>query len=326
MIITRTPLRISFVGGGSDMASFYKTTPGAVISTTIDKYVYIALNKRFDGKIRLSYSETEIVEKVEDIKHLIAKETLKYFKIKDGIEIFSIGDIPAKTGLGSSGAYTVGLINALNLYKGKKMTKEQLAYFASVIEINKAKRPIGKQDQYAESYGGFNYIEFRPDESVIVKPIKLSPIKQGRLESNLLLLYTGKTGSSSVVLSKQNKKLKEQNDKREILSQMVYLTKLLKKELEKGNISAFGELLHENWLLKKKIGGGISNPQIDEWYEIALKKGAIGGKICGAGGRGFLLLYAPNENHRKICRALSNLQKVDFAFEKKGSTIISDRR
>ncbi len=322
MIISKTPFRISFVGGGSDIASFYKTTPGAVVSTTINKYLYVTLNKRFDGKIRLSYSESELVDKVSHLKHKIAKETLKFFKIHRGVEITSTGDIPSGTGLGSSGAYTVGLLNVLSTHTGSPFTKEQLAYYASVMEIERVGRPIGKQDQCASAYGNLNFIQFNPDESVVVEPITLSSPKRKQLEENLLLFYTGKREFAEKVLAQQNKKVEKMIDKQKSMSQMVTIAKNLKDELNRGKIQAFGELLHENWLLKKKLTGGISSPQIDEWYETARKKGAIGGKICGAGGRGFLLLYAPIQDHRKIARALSDLQKVDFAFEKKGSTII----
>jgi len=322
MIISRTPFRISFVGGGSDSASFYKTQPGAVVSTTINKYVYITVNKRFDGKFRLSYAETETVDKISDFKHQIGKETLKFLKMKHGVEVHSIGDIPAGTGLASSGAYTVGLINALSIYNGKKLTAEQLAYYASLVEIEKAKRPIGKQDQYVQAYGGLNFIQFNPDESVAVEAINLSPAKRKKLESSLLLLYTGKAESSAKVWSKQIKVLAKQIDKRMIMSSMVDLARKLRNQLQKGNIETFGELLHKNWMLKKKMGDGISNPKIDKWYDTALRKGAIGGKICGAGGRGFLLLHAPIKYHKKICAALSELKRIDFAFETNGSTII----
>jgi len=321
MILSKTPLRISFVGGGSDIASFYKNETGAVVSTTINKYVYVAINKKFDDKIRMSYSETETVDKVNDLKHNLARETLKFLKVKKGIEIASIGDIPSGTGLGSSGAYTVGLINALAVYKGITLTNEQLAEYASIIEIDKVKRPIGKQDQYAESYGNLNFIQFNSDGTVAVDPINLSLAKRKELEANLLLLYTGKREFAEKVLARQNKEIEKVN-KKKIMSEMVGIAKLLRDELRKGNVSAFGELLHENWLLKKKVAGGISSPQIDEWYETALKNGAIGGKICGAGGRGFLLLYAPLEKHVKIYKSLSDLQPVYFSFEEKGSTIV----
>jgi D-glycero-alpha-D-manno-heptose-7-phosphate kinase len=322
MIISKTPLRISFVGGGSDIASFYRTEPGAIVSTTIDKYIYIAVNPRFDHKIHLSYSETEIADKVSDLKHIIAKEALKFLKIHHSIEIFSIGEIPAGTGLASSGAYTVGLINALYRHKGKKMTAKQLAEHACIIEIEKAKRPIGKQDQYVEAYGGLNFVQFNPDESVIVEPIKLSQAKRKQLEKKFLLFFTGKRDFAEKVLTQQSKKMESMVDKRKIMSSMVKLARALKDELKKGKINSFGELLHENWLLKKKMTGGISNPQIDQWYEIALKYGAIGGKICGAGGRGFLLLYAPTQCHGKITKALPDLRRVRFGFEETGSTII----
>lgn len=322
MIISRTPLRISFVGGGSDISSFYKTEPGAVVSTTINKYVYITVNKRFDGRYRLSYTDTEIVENVTDFKHLLGRETLKFFNIKHGIEVHSIGDIPAQTGLANSGAYTVGLIHALLHYTGETATPEKLAHYASIVEINRALRPIGKQDQYAQAYGGLNFIQFNPDDSVKVESIKLSNQKTKQLESNMLLFYTGKSGSSAKVLAKHTKKLAEQIDKRAVMSQMVGLARELKKQLQKGNIDSFGELLHENWLLKKKMGGGVSSHQIDTWYDAALRSGAIGGKICGAGGRGFLLLYAPEKKHKKIINALADLQQVDFSFEQKGSMIV----
>lgn len=322
MIISRTPFRISFVGGGSDIASFYQTTPGAVVSTTINKYIYVVVHDRFDGKIRLSYSESELVDNVSELKHKIAKATLKHFKIKRAIEITSIADIPSGTGLGSSGAYTVGLLNALSLNKGIPFTKKQLAEIASIIEIEKVGRPIGKQDQSASAYGGLNYIQFNPDESVIVEPIRLSVTKKKQLEENLLLFYTGKREFAEKVLRKQNKKVSSLVDKRTAMSQMVSFAKNLRDELNKGKIETFGELLHENWLLKKKLTGGISNETIDAWYETARKKGALGGKICGAGGRGFLLVYAPKAAHSKIIRALSDLQKVDFGFETEGSVIV----
>lgn len=325
MIISKTPLRISFVGGGSDIASFYKKEPGAVVSTTINKYVYVVINKKFDDKIRMSYSETETVDHIDDLKHNLARETLKFLKVRKGIEISSIGEIPSGTGLGSSGAYTVGLINSLAHYKGITLTKEQMADYASIIEIKKVNRPIGKQDQYAEAYGNLNFIEFNSDDSVNVEPIRLSSSKRTYLENNLLLFYTGKREFAEKILSKQSLKLKTSLDKKKIMSAMVRCARDLKDQLNKGKVDAFGELLHENWLLKKKMTGGISSPQIDEWYNMALKKGAIGGKICGAGGRGFLLLYAPVDSHNKISRALSGLQKVDFSFESNGSTIIYNK-
>lgn len=322
MIISRTPFRISFVGGGSDIASFYKTTPGAVVSTTINKYMYVVVHDRFDGKIRLSYSESELVDKVSELQHKIAKATLQYFKIKHAIEITSIADIPSGTGLGSSGAYTVGLLNALGTEKGKLFTKEQLAELASVIEIEKTGRPIGKQDQCASAYGGLNFIQFNPDESVVVEPIRLSLQKRKKLEEHFLLFYTGKRDYAEKILSKQNQTVKKMIDKQDVLSEMVEIAKTLRDELKRGKIDSFGKLLHENWLLKKKLTGGISNETIDAWYETAIKKGAIGGKICGAGGRGFLLLYASPSTHGRITRALGDLQKVDFKFETEGSVIL----
>lgn len=321
MIVSKTPLRISFVGGGSDLESFYKYQPGAVVSTAIDKYMHIAVTKRFDGKIQVAYSKMEIVEKLSQLEHNLARETLKLLNINKEIEIFSICDIPAETGLATSAAFTVGLLNSLYTYQGVHPSVSKLASDACIVEIQKAKRKIGKQDQYAVAYGGINFIKFNTDGGVKVEPIKLSKSKKEQMEKNFLLFYTGKSGLSTKILTKQSA-VTVQKKKRLIVSKMVNIAYELKKELEKGHIDSLGYLLHDNWILKKQITGSISNSYIDHLYETAIKSGAIGGKICGAGGRGFLLLYAPFEIHPKIIRSLSNLRKVDFALEKSGTTIV----
>lgn len=323
MIISRTPLRISFVGGGTDINWFYRQEPGAVISTAINKYIYITVNKKFDNKIRASYSKTEIVNSVGDLKHELIKESLKMTRIGRGIEITSISDIPSEgTGLGSSCSYTVGVLNALYAYKGQHSTAEKLAREACRIEIDILGKPIGKQDQYIAAYGGLQHIQFNPDETVYIDPIICLSERKKRLEDNLLLFYTGLTRSSDEILAKQKRVVLNNVKKREIMRRMVKLTYEMKKALNKNETDSFGEFLHENWQLKKQLAGGISNSQIDDWYNKARRAGAIGGKICGAGGGGFLLLYAPKERHEQILKSLPQLPTLEFAFEPQGSKII----
>lgn len=323
MIISRTPLRTSFAGGGTDIGWFYQKEPGAVVSTSINKYIYITVNKKFDNKIRASYSKTEIVDRVEDLKHELIRESLKTVGIDGGIEITSISDIPSKgTGLGSSSSYTVGVLNALYAYKGKYAPVEQLAKEACEIEIDIVGKPIGKQDQYIAAYGGLQYIQFNPDEAVHVDPVICLPRTKRRLERNLLMLYTGLTRSSDEILKGQKKSVLGDVQKRKMMRKMVRLAQEMREVLNKNDTDSFGELLHENWVLKRELAGGISNPQIDDWYAKARKVGAIGGKICGAGGGGFLLLYAPREKHGRILNALPELIPLKFAFEPQGSKII----
>lgn len=316
-------MRVSFVGGGSDISLFYKNQPGAVVTCAINKYIYITVNRKFDNKIRASYSKTEIVDTVNQLNHELIKECLLMVGVKGGIEITSIADVPSEgTGLGSSSSYIVGLLNALYAYKEKYASAERLARKTCEIEIDKLKRPIGKQDQYIAAFGGFQYIKFNPDGSVYVDPIIMSNGTKKKLESNLLMFYTGLTRSSQAILSVQTKNMREKSPKMTNLSKMVEIAKQMKKALNSNNLDLFGELLHKNWLLKKELADGISNPQIDRWYEIARENGAIGGKICGAGGGGFLLLYAPNNKHKKILSALIHLKPLDFSFEPQGSKII----
>lgn len=323
MIISRTPLRISFVGGGSDISSFYTHTPGAVVSTAINKYVYIAVNNQFDGRIIVNYSKTEIVRRISDIENNLVREALKLAGVKGGIHITSIADIPSEgTGMGSSSSYIVGLLNALYAYQGKHVNAEKLASQACQIEINILKKPIGKQDQYIAAYGGFQYIKFNSNGSVSVDPIICKEETKRNLEYRLLLFYTGITRSADPILAKQTNNMASQKDKRAIMNEMVLLAGKMQNALNKNNLDAFGEMLHENWILKKQMAEGVSNPQIDKWYETALKNGAIGGKLLGAGGGGFLLFYAPEDKHKKIINALSDLIYQDFSFESQGSKII----
>lgn len=323
MIISKTPLRMSFVGGGSDLASFYEKTPGAVVSVTINKHIYITVNKKFDNRIRLSYSKTEDVDSIDKIKHNIVRESLKKLRFNGGLEITSIADIPSKgTGLGSSSSFAVGIFNALYAYKKEFASQETLAINACELEIESLKEPIGKQDQYAAAYGGFNFIQFNPDGSVSVNPIICLKETRKRLEDNLLMFYTGITRSASEILKKQKKNTQANKRNFSIMKKMVDLTFILRDEIQKNNLESFGKILHENWMLKKEMAEGISNSVIDNWYETGIKNGALGGKILGAGGGGFLMFYAPQEKHQQIIDALPRLRPMDFEFEYQGSKII----
>jgi D-glycero-alpha-D-manno-heptose-7-phosphate kinase len=323
MIISRTPLRISFCGGGSDLASFYEYQQGAVVSTTINKFIYINVNKKFDHLIRASYSITEFAERPQDLKHELIREALLMLNLDGGIEITSISDIPSSgTGLGSSSTYTVGLLNALHAYKGEFVSKERLAKEACKIEIESCSKPIGKQDQYAASYGNLNYLQFNSDGTVFVDPIVCSRNTIIKIKENLLMLYTGLTRSSEKILEVQNSETKKSSDKRKILRQMVQLAGELKNSLEKGDHNNFGHLLDQNWELKKRLATGISDERIDKWYQKAKEKGALGGKILGAGGGGFLLLFAPKQKHKAILSSLPELKPTNFDFENEGSKII----
>jgi len=323
MIISRTPLRISFAGGGTDIAAYYRRDRGTVISTAIDKYIYITVNKKFDHRIRASYSITEIVDRVDDLRHELIREALRALGLDGGIEVTSISDIPSEgTGLGSSSSYTVGLLNALYAYKGVHVGAERLAEEACAIEIGACGKPIGKQDQYVAAYGGLCRLCFHADETVFVDPIICLPETRARLQERLLLMYTGLTRSSSSILAEQNHNTEHDEAKRSTLSRMAHLAQELGTALEANDLDCFGEVLHQGWLAKRQLASGITNPTIDGWYERARAHGAIGGKITGAGGGGFLLLYAPHERHWEIIQSLPDLRPVPFRFEPQGSKII----
>ncbi len=322
MIITRTPFRISFAGGGTDLAAFYCREPGAVVSTSIKKYMYITVNRRFDSTIRVSYAHTEIVAEVDELKHPIVREALRLTGIKGGIEIVSIADIPAGTGLGSSSSFTVGLLNALYAYKGLLKSAEELAQRACHIEIDVLGEPIGKQDQYIAAYGGLCHIQFNPDDSVFVNPIICNNSCKERLEQSIMLLYTGESRQANTILAEQNVNTRRA-DKFDNLKKMRDLAQQTRRCFtDRPDPQELGKLLHAGWLLKKELAGGISNSAIDSCYEKALSAGAYGGKVAGAGGGGFLLLVAPPEKKQAVRQALSNLHEMDFAFEAEGSKII----
>jgi D-glycero-alpha-D-manno-heptose-7-phosphate kinase len=323
MIISRTPLRISFAGGGSDLTAYYQHEPGAVVSVTIDKYIYITVNTKFDSQIRASYSITEIVDRVEDLRHQLIRESLRMVGRDHSIEITSISDIPSQgTGLGSSSTYTVGLLNALYAFTGRFAGAERLAREACQIEIDRCGEPIGKQDQYIAAYGGLQFIQFNPDESVFVDPVVCRPQTKSSLEECLLMLYTGATRSTANVLREQRANTESGGPRRAGLRRMVQLAHELRAALIRDDLGGFGEALHEGWMLKRELASGITNPHIDDWYERGRAAGASGGKILGAGGGGFLLLYAPPERHEAICSALPHLRHVPVRFAPQGSKII----
>jgi D-glycero-alpha-D-manno-heptose-7-phosphate kinase len=322
MIITQTPFRISFVGGGSDLAAFYERSAGAVLSTSINKYMYISSHAFFESdKIRVKYSQTETVGQVSELKHPILKTILNQFNIKGGLEISSIADIPGGTGMGSSSSFTVGLLHNLHAASNQYASKEQLAAGACNVEINLLGEPIGKQDQYAAAYGGLNLIEFQPNGHVSVQPLNLAKDVLNELEQNLCLYYIGNQRSASAILSEQKKNTAD-TDKFDGLKQMVQLVYELRDSLMKANLENFGSLMHENWLIKQRLASGISNPLISDLYDLALKNGALGGKLLGAGGGGFMLFYCPKEHQAKLDKALHKVRRFPFAFEQDGSKLI----
>lgn len=321
MIISRTPFRISFVGGGTDLRDYYQNDDyGAVISSTIDKYMYITVNKRFDSTIRASYAHTEIVNHASEINHPIIREALRATGIDHGVEITSIADIPAQTGLGSSSAFTVGLLHALYAYRGVFRSAQDLAEEACRIEIDILHEPIGKQDQYAVAFGGVNHIQFNKDESVFVNPVICPREVKKELKENLLLFYTGQTRKASSVLSEQKKNTANRSN---ILKSMREMVDGFRQIVEEGRqLSNVGLLLHEGWAFKKMMAGGISTPHIDQYYERAVDAGALGGKVLGAGGGGFLLFYCERHNQTRLREELKELREIQFQFEPEGSKII----
>lgn len=321
MIITRAPFRVSFCGGGSDLPSFYEQYGGCVLGTTIRKYMYITIqNYFFKDRIMLKYSQTEEVTDYDEIEHRICKQCLKDFNLM-GVEITSIADIPAGTGLGSSSSFTVALLQLLHTYRGEFISKYDLAKEACDVEINRLGDPIGKQDQFAAAFGGLNYYDFMPNGTVNVEPIIMSGDSYNKLENNILMFYLGGTHSASAILKEQSSNVKAV-DKAKIQLKMCDITKVLKSELQKNNVDAMGELLHENWMLKKTLASGITNPLIDETYELAMKAGATGGKLLGAGGAGFMIFYVPENKQADVRKALSHLREMEFRMDNSGSSII----
>lgn len=321
MIITRTPFRISFAGGGSDLSSFYKRTQGAVLSTTIDKYMYIAIHPFFNQEmIQLKYSKTETVHNIFEIQHPIIREVLKEYNLK-GIDINSIADIPSGTGMGSSSSFTVGLLNAVRAYIGKFTGAQKLGELACHIEIDKVGSPIGKQDQFAAAFGGLNFITFNPDESVKVEKVLMDPSIKKQLDENLLLFYIGGKHDANTILKEQAKEFNK-SDKFQKQQKMVELAYTLREALHQNNIDDFGRILHEGWLLKKSLASSITSTEIDDIYNYGIKNGALGGKLLGAGGAGFILFYCPKENQEAFRLKMSQFNEFKFNFENFGSQVV----
>ena len=320
MIVSKTPFRISFVGGGSDHFNHLSSIPGKVICTTINKYMYININKKYDDKVRLSYSITENKNNVKELDHLLIKKTLEYFKIKKGIEITTLADIPSSgSGLGSSSTLCVGLTKALNKLKGKEISKANLSKIAAKIEIEKCKKPIGMQDHYAAAYGGFNSILFNQNKTVSVKKINISEKRLNIFKKHLLMFYSGINRKADKILG-IIKKEKKHNINYETLSK---LANQFEYELCKGDLQNTAEILHENWMLKKNLHQKVSSANLNEVYENALKAGALGGKLLGAGGGGYFIFFAKPNNHKRIIKRLKNFQHIDFDFSLNGSSYLT---
>lgn len=323
MIIVQAPLRISFFGGGTDFPDFFSREGGCVLSTTINKYVFIAIKRRFDDKYRVSYTQTEIVDSIDQIQHELIRESARRTHLQPGVEIITMGDLPAGTGLGSSSAVTVGALQAMYAYQGNFVTAKLLAQLACDIEINVLEKPIGMQDQYISAYGGFRFIEFAKDGTVECRNIALIDDIYRRLNESLLLFFTGKTHVASQVLDEQKKNIDQNSG---ILRTIRDITHVAMDELERGNLDEFGSILHDTWELKKRLARNVSNDEIDGWYGTALRAGALGGKITGAGGGGCLLLYCPCEKRAAVRAALSDLRELPFQLEPDGSKVILDYR
>lgn len=324
MIIARSPLRITLGGGGTDLPSYYRDHEGFLIAAAIDKYVYVTVMRPFTEGVYLKYSQLEHVNLVEDVQHKIIREALHMENLRTPqIEITTLADIPAGTGLGSSGSFTTALLKALHTHRKKVLHQEDLAELACHIEIDRLGEPIGKQDQYAAAVGGITCYTFHKDDKVTCEPLKISMETMFDLEDNLLLFFTGFSRSASGILKDQ--KVKSQANDADMLANLHYVKDLgyrSKEALEQGDTTLFGVLMHEHWEHKKKRSGGMSNPQIDEWYELAMKNGATGGKLVGAGGGGFLMFMARDRNKLRHAMVQAGLEEVRFKFDFEGTKVV----
>ncbi|MDP2364620.1 MAG: GHMP kinase [Ignavibacteria bacterium] len=320
MIISQTPLRISISGGGTDFREYYSQKEGFVVSTAIDKYIFVIVKERFDDLIYVNYTKKEIVESVSEIQHELVKEVLKKTGLSKGIEITMLADVPSEgSGLGSSSSLTVGLLNAIYAYQGIQVTSEQLAMEACEIEINILKKPIGKQDQYIAAYGGLRTIKFNKDGRVETKLLIIPNNLKRKLGANLLLFYTNITRKSASILTEQKNSI---NQKIEYHDKIKLLAKEVEYNLEKGFVDETGNILAKNWNLKKNLSSNVTNNEIDDMYDKAVNGGAIGGKIAGAGGGGFLLVYCKRENQDNLREQMKNYREMSFMLEPHGSKII----
>lgn len=320
MIIIQTPLRISLFGGGTDFPKYFLEEGGCVLSSAINKYIYIAIKERFDRKLRVGYTKTEMVDHIDDLQHELIREALRKTGITEGVEITTMGDIPSEgSGLGSSSTVTVGSLHAMYTYLGKIVPADQLAAEACEIEIDILGKPIGVQDQYITALGGLRIIEFMPDGQVLSEKVDINQRALRRLNENLMLFFTGVTRQADTILVEQNDNL---GNRLIILRRLKELAYSGRDELIAGNIDAIGEYLHEGWMLKQQLASRISNPEINNIYDTAKSAGAIGGKITGAGGGGFLLLYCPHGKQETVRSALADLQELSFLLEHDGSKVI----
>jgi D-glycero-alpha-D-manno-heptose-7-phosphate kinase len=321
MIITRSPLRITLGGGGTDLPSYYRQFGGFLISAAIDKYVFVTVMRPFISGIFLKYSQLEKVEKMDEIQHPIIREAIRMLDFKTPqLEITTLADIPAGTGLGSSGSFTTALLKALFAHRRRLLLPDELARLACEIELDILKEPIGKQDQYIAAYGGITCFEFNGDDSVNAYPLQISMDTLFDLEDNLLLFFTGFSRSASNILKDQDKRSREMDEN--MLNNMHYVKDLglrSKDVLMSGRTSEFGALMHEHWEHKRKRSTGMSNPQIDEWYELGMKNGGLGGKLVGAGGGGFLMFYAEDRNRLRHAMSKAGLEEVRFRFDFEGT-------
>lgn len=324
MIIVQTPLRISFFGGGTDFPSFFLEEGGCVLSSAIDKYIFVTIKKRFDKKLRIGYTQTEMVDSVDQIQHELIRESLRLTGIEQGVEITTMADIPTEgSGLGSSSTVTVGALHAMYTYLGEIVSAERLARDACGIEIDKLKKPIGIQDQYIAAYGSLRFFEFLPDGQIKVEKLKMPADFQRTLNNNSMLFFTGINRRADTILQEQKDNIK---DSKSILREIKGMAYQARTDLEIGNFDAFGSLMDCAWELKKRLAGRISNGSIDEIYETSRRAGAIGGKITGAGGGGFLLLYVPYEKQDAVRTALNGLQELPFQLESDGTKVIFNYR
>jgi D-glycero-alpha-D-manno-heptose-7-phosphate kinase len=325
MITTRSPLRISLGGGGTDLPSYYREHGGFLIAGAIDKYVYVNVVRPFKAGIYLKYSKLEQVSAVDEIQHPIIREAIRMLGFNTPqIEITTLADIPAGTGLGSSGSFTTALLKALYMHRMRPIDPNNLARLACEIEIERLGEPVGKQDQYIAACGGLTCFTFNPDDSVDVEPLQISMDTRFDLEDNLLLFFTGFSRSAGSILQDQNTRTRS-NDQ-EMVGNLHYVKELglrSKQLLQAGRTADFGALMHEHWEHKKRRSGGMSNPQIDEWYELGMKSGATGGKLVGAGGGGFLLFYASDRNRLRHVMTAAGLQEVRFGFDFEGTKVVS---
>jgi D-glycero-alpha-D-manno-heptose-7-phosphate kinase len=326
MILSRTPLRVSLGGGGTDLPFYADKYGGSLVTAAINKYVYITASPRMQKNIKLNYSKTEIVDKVEDINHPLIREALKLLSIKHSIEIHSTAEIPSGTGLGSSGAFTVGLLNGLNYYLGRMVSRYKLAEDSSHIIMDVLKEPCGKQDQYVSAFGGINHLAISTKGKVTVTPINITQESITQLETNLMMFYTGFTRSANELLT--NQKEQADHDGKNIIRHYHRIKRIGDESidcLERGDLEAFGSLMNTHWEMKRGISSIMSNDDIDKWYSLAIKKGALGGKIIGAGGGGFLIVYV-EKNHKAVRKALEKegLTYTPFKFDFDGSRIVYD--